>query len=91
MKKLNSTPVLITTDIGPLWDARTELQTLTGILGAVLYLSGGPRTNDDDEPGRVDVIEGLVHVQESVARCAEWLHDAIKGGTVNEVAKVTNN
>ncbi len=91
MKKQNKTAVTITTNLAPLWDVRTELQTLTGILGAVLYLSGGPRTDADDDPGRIDVIEGLIQIQETVARCAEQLHDAIKGGTVSEVTKVTDN
>lgn len=74
---------VITTDIMPLWDARNDLQTLTGILGAVLYLSAP----DPADPAKEDIITALVQVQETVARCAEQLHDAIKSGAVKDVNK----
>ena len=73
-----SETVVITTDIGPLWDARADLQTLTGIIGAVLYLS----TPDPADPAKEDVITALTQIQETVARCADQLHAAIKGGTL---------
>lgn len=76
-----SKSVTITTALGPLWDARTELQTLTGILGAVLYLSG---KSDADTPEKDDIVTALVQIQETVARCAEQLHAAIKEGQVKQ-------
>ena len=78
----------ITTSLGGLWDARNDLQTLTGILGAVLYLAG---KSDADTPEKDDIVTALGQIQETVARCAEALHDAIKEGTVSQVTKVTNN
>lgn len=86
MNKLNQTLVAITTDIGPLWDARNDLVTLTGILGAVLYLSAP----DDEDPAKADIIQGLVTVQETVARCADQLHAAIKEGTVKQEKEATS-
>ncbi len=75
--------LVITTKLGGLWDARTDLRNLTGILAAILYLSGKP---DDDDPAKADIILGIVQIQETVARCAEALHDAIEGGKISETA-----
>ena len=82
MTKADKMSVTITTDLGGLWDARNDLQSLVGILGAVLYLAGKP---DDDEPEKNDVITALVQVQETVARCADALHDAITEGKVTDL------
>jgi hypothetical protein len=76
----NKMDVTITTDIGPLWDARSDLQPLVGILGAVLYLA----KPDKDDPAQADIITALVQVQETCARCADALHDAIQGGKVTD-------
>ena len=81
---MSETAVAITTDIGPLWDARADLQTLTGIIGAVLYLS----SPDPADPAKEDIIAALVQIQETIAHCAEQLHAAIKGGTLADVNKV---
>lgn len=92
MEKLHKTAVTITTNLAPLWDARNDLHNLTGILGAVLYLSGGQNSIlSPEDPAKEDIITALVQVQETVARCAEALHDAIKEGQVSEVTQVTAN
>lgn len=59
--------------LAPVFDARGELQTLVGILGAVLYLSG----NDDEEPWKEDVITALAQIQEKLAELAEGLDGAL--------------
>jgi len=59
----------------PVFDARGELQRLVGILGAVIYLSAP----DADEPEKEDLITALVTVQETIAECADGLHEAITG------------
>lgn len=61
-------------DLCPVFDARGELQTLVGILGAVLYLSG----HDDEEPWKEDVITALAQIQEKLAELAEGLDGAIQ-------------
>jgi hypothetical protein len=76
----NKMAVAITTDIGPLWDARHDLQNLVGILGAVLYLA----KPDKDDPAQADLIIALVQVQETCARCADALHDAITEGKLTD-------
>jgi len=61
--------------LAPVFDARGELQTLVGILGAVLYLSG----HDDEEPWKEDVITALAQIQEKLADLANGLDGAIVG------------
>lgn len=70
----------VTVKLAPLWNVRTDLPTLTGILGAVLYLSAP----DDEDPEKADFITALVTVQETLARCAGQLHEAIQEGKFNE-------
>ena len=77
LKSRDAPPMRAEMDLGPVFDARSDLTTLTEILGAALYLSG--HDDDDEEPWKADVITALVAVQEKIAECAEGLNGAIEG------------
>lgn len=62
-------------DLGPIWDARVDLTTLVGIMGAAIYLC----RPDEPDTEKADVIVALVAVQEKLADLADGLDGAIKG------------
>lgn len=70
-------------ELGPIWDARIDLQTLVGIIGAAIYLSHP----GEDDTEKEYVITALVAVQEKLADLADGLDEAIKNmKIVKEVA-----
>ena len=62
-------------DLGPVWDARTELQRMVAIIGAAIYLSAP----GEDDTEKEDVIVALIAIQEQMADLSEGLDGAIKG------------
>ena len=67
-------------DLGPVWDARTELQRMVGIIGAAIYLSHP----GEDDTEKEYVIVALVALQEQMADLADGLAEAIKGMTIKK-------
>lgn len=60
--------------LAPVFDARSELQTLVGILGAAIYLS----RPDEPDTEKADVITALIQIQEKLAELADGLDETIK-------------
>lgn len=66
--------------LGPIWDARNDLQRLVGILGAAIYLSHP----GEDDTEKEYVITALVTIQEKIAEIADGLDGAIKNMKITE-------
>ena len=70
----NAEPIRVEMDLAPVFDSRSELEKLSGILGAIIYVMGNP-----DEAGEREDLQTLfADIQETVANCAEALNGAIK-------------
>ena len=70
----------ITTNYGPIYDTRYDLNQLVAFLGVVLYLA----CPDDEDPAKADIITALCCLQEKLAECAEALDGAWKEGILSE-------
>ena len=68
--------------LAPVFDARGELQSLVGILGAVIYLAA-PR-GPEEETEKDGILTALIAVQEKLADLADGLNDAITNMTIKK-------
>lgn len=83
----NAEPVRVEMDLTPVFDSRSELENLSGILGAILYVMGNP-----DEVGEREDLQTLfAYIQETVANCAEALNGAIKEMKIVDRSEATKS
>ena len=75
LKSRKAPPMRAEMDLGPVFDAKTELMRLVEILGAAIYLIHPGE--DDTEKGYV--ITALLAVQEQLADLAEGIAGALEG------------
>jgi len=72
--------IMLTTEIGPLWDARGDLDQLRSILGALWYLT---RSHGDDELKDVNDLFGIIQMK--IGENVHLLTKAIEQGKIAEV------